>query len=166
MSDIYEEVEEMKGEELKEFTRKYEDDILGGLIAAASYKTNEDDIAEINIVRNKAIVLSFRIHPLSEEEFMECRKKNTEYKKNRQTGVRIAEKVNAARYRAQLIYSATVKEDREKIWNNRNAWDKLSVANGIDLVEVVLKAGEKDAIIDKLEEISGYQSDMETTAKN
>ena len=165
MSEVFE-AEGMNGEELKEFTRKYEDDILGGLIAAASYKTDEDDVAQINIVRNDAIVLSFRIRPMSEEEFMKCRKDNTEYKKNRQTGVRVAEKVNAARYRAQLIYAATVKEDREKIWNNRNAWDKLSVATGIDLVEVVLKAGEKDAIIEKLEEISGYQSDMETTAKN
>lgn len=165
MTEDYE-VEEMEGEELKEFTRKYEDDILGGLIAAASYKTSEDDTAEIQVVRNGAIVLSFRIRPLSEEEFMKCRRDNTEYKKNRQTGVKVADRVNAARYRAQLIFQATVDEDRDKIWCNREAWKKLAVVNGIDLIEVVLKAGEKDAIIDKLEEISGYQNDMETTVKN
>lgn len=165
MSEMYES-EEMKGEELKEFTRKYEDDILGGLIAAASYKTSEEDTAEIQIVRNGDVVLSFRIRPLSEEEFMKCRKDNTDYKRNRQTGVKVAERVDAARYRAQLIFTATVDDDREKIWCNRKAWEKLAVLNGIDLVEVVLKAGEKDMIIDKLEEISGYQNDMETTVKN
>ena len=33
-------------------------------------------------------------------------------------------------------------------------------------IDVVLKSGEKDAIIDKLDEISGYQLSMEETAKN
>ena len=57
-------------------------------------------------------------------------------------------------------------EDREKIWNNREAWTRLSVVNGIDLIDVILKSGEKDAIIDKLDEISGYQLSMEEMAKN
>ena len=78
----------------------------------------------------------------------------------------MAESVEAARYRSQLIYEATVDEDREKIWDNKEAWKKLSVLNGIDLVEVVLKAGEKEAILDKLDEISGYQPSVEEVAKN
>ena len=36
----------------------------------------------------------------------------------------------------------------------------------IDLVEVVLKSGEKDEILAKLDEISGYQPTMEDVAKN
>lgn len=35
-----------------------------------------------------------------------------------------------------------------------------------DLVEVVLKSGEKDEILAKLDEISGYQPTMEDVAKN
>ena len=71
-----------------------------------------------------------------------------------------------ARYRAQLIYEATVEEDRDKIWDNRDAWKNLNVLNGTDLVEVVLKSGEKDEILAKLDEISGYQPTMEDVAKN
>ena len=103
---------------------------------------------------------------MSEEEYLDCKKKNTNYKKNRQLGTRIAESVNAARYRAQLIYEATIEEDREKIWDNRDAWSRLNVLNGVDLIEVVLKAGEKDAILETLDKISGYQPTLEDVAKN
>ena len=61
---------------------------------------------------------------------------------------------------------ATVEEDRDKIWDNRDAWKNLNVLNGTDLVEVVLKSGEKDEILAKLDEISGYQPTMEDVAKN
>jgi hypothetical protein len=161
-----EETVELSEEGKKSMVRKYEDDILGGLIAAASYKTDEEDTAKIEIKRGKAVVLTFRIRPLGEEEYLACKKKNTNYKRNRQLGTKVAESVDAARYRAQLIYEATVDEDREKIWDNREAWNKLSVLNGIDLVEVVLKAGEKDEILNVLDRISGYEPNMEDVAKN
>ena len=44
-------------------------------------------------------------------------------------------------------------EDRAKIWDNKQAWNKLNVFTGLDLIDAVLKAGEKDAIYDKIEEI-------------
>ncbi len=157
---------ELTAEEKKATYRKYEDDILGGLIAAASFKTDEDECAKIEICRGKNVVLSFRIRPMSEEEYLQARKDNTVYKRNKAVGTRVTDHVNTARYRAQLIYDATVEEDREKIWDNRKAWEKLSVVNGIDLIDVVLKSGEKDAVIDKLDEISGYQVSLEETAKN
>lgn len=154
-------------EEVKAATiRKYEDDILGGLLAAAAFETDEEDITPIEIIRGGAVVLTFRIHPLGEEKYLECKKQNTNYKRNRQIGTKVAESVNASRYRAQLIYEATVDEDREKIWDNREAWKKLNVLNGIDLIEVVLKAGEKDAILEALDRISGYQATLEDVAKN
>ena len=96
-------------------------------------------------------MLSFRIRPMGEDEYLKCKKDNTNYKRNKQLGTRVAESVDAARYRAQLIYEATVEEDRDKIWDNR---------------EVVLKSGEKDEILSKLDEISGYQPTMEDVAKN
>lgn len=66
------------------------------------------------------------------------------------------------------IYEGTkaLEEDRDKIWDNRDAWKNLNVLNGTDLVEVVLKSGEKDEILAKLDEISGYQPTMEDVAKN
>lgn len=160
------EVTEVTQEEKNEVIRKYEDDILGGLIAAASYKADDEDMAQIEISRNGIVVLSFKIRPLSEDEYIQCRRNNTVYKKNKNVGTRVADHVNSARYRSELIYLATVDADRDKMWDNRKAWDKLAVLNGIDLIDVVLKAGEKDAVIDKLDEISGYQPTYEETAKN
>lgn len=157
---------EMTEDAKKETIRKYEDDILGGLLAAAGYKTDEEETVPIEIKRNGAVVLKFRIRPMGEDEYLQCKKQNTIYKRNRQMGTKIAESVDAARYRAQLIYEATVEEDREKIWDNRKAWDALAVLNGIDLVEVTLKSGEKDMILTKLDEISGYQPTLEEVAKN
>lgn len=157
---------EMTEDEKKATVRKYENDILGGLMAAAAYKTDAEEAVPIEIKRNGAVVLSFRIRPMGENEYVQCKKDNTNYKRNKQLGTRVAESVDAARYRAQLIYEATVEEDRDKIWDNRDAWKNLNVLNGIDLVEVVLKSGEKDEILAKLDEISGYQPTMEDVAKN
>lgn len=157
---------EMTEDAKKALTRKYEDDILGGLLAAASFKTNDEDTVQIEIKRRDVVLFRFRIRPLSEEEYLECKKRNTNYKKNRQLGTRVAESVNAARYRSELIYEATVEEDREKLWDNHEAWRQLSVLNGIDLIEVVLRAGEKDEILQKLDEISGYKPTLEDVAKN
>lgn len=158
--------EAMNEEAKNSLIRQYEDDILGGLIAAASYKEDDQETAAIQIVRNGKIVLEFHIRPMGEDEYMKCRKDNTTYRKNKQVGTRVAESVDAARYRAQLIYTATVEEDRAKIWDNHKAWDRLACVNGIDLIDVVLKAGEKDMILEKLDELSGYQISLEETAKN
>lgn len=157
---------EMTDEEKKELTRKYEDDILAGLLSAAAYKTDDEEAAEIQIVRNGVTVLKFKIRPLSEEEYLKARKDNTVYRKNKSVGTRVADHIDTGRYRSQLIYDATVDEDREKIWNNKAAWERLSVVTGVDLIDVVLKSGEKNAVLDKLDEISGYQMSLEETAKN
>ena len=160
------EIAEMTEDEKKATIRKYENDILGGLMAAARYKVDAEEAVNIEIKRRGTVVLAFRIRPMGEDEYLRCKKANTNYKRNKQLGTKIAESVDAASSRAQLIYEATVEEDREKIWDNREAWKNLNVLNGIDLVEVVLKSGEKDEILSKLDEISGYQPTMEDAAKN
>ena len=78
---------EMTEAEEKEATREFllqnESDILAGLLKTASYKSDESETHLIEITRNKVVTLRFRIHPLSEEDFIKCRKKHTKYKKNR-----------------------------------------------------------------------------------
>ncbi len=150
----------------KEFYRRNESDILEGLLKAASYKTDESETHPIEIARNGAVALSFRIHPLSEEDFIACRKRHTRYKKNRQAGgVKVADDIDTSAYRSSVIYEATVEEDRKRIWDNREAWSRLDVVSGYQLIEKVLKGGEKDAVYEKVEEISGYGS-AEEVAKN
>lgn len=69
-------------------------------------------------------------------------------------------------YRNALIYEATVKEDRERLWDNHEAWRRLDVINGVELIGRVLKAGEKDAILEYIDKISGYSMMAEDTTKN
>ena len=57
-------------------------------------------------------------------------------------------------------------EDRAKIWDNKNAWKALNVLNGIDLIDRTLLAGEKDAVLELIDKISGYSVTAEETAKN
>ena len=161
---------EMTEAEEKEATREFllqnESDILAGLLKTASYKSDESETHLIEIKRNKVVTLRFRIHPLSEEDFIKCRKKHTKYKKNRQAGgVKVADDIDASAYRSSVIYEATIEEDRKKIWENKEAWQKLDVLSGYQLIEKVLKGGEKDAVYEKIEEISGYGT-IEEVAKN
>ena len=149
-------------EELKEF----EGDIVSALVEASKYRQEETEIYTMRIIRNKQVLLKFRIHPLSEQDYEACRRKNTKYVRNRNVGVKVPESTNAPRFRSQIIFTATVKEDRDKIWNNKDAWEKIGVASGVDMVDAILKAGEKDAIIEQIDKISGYRSSLEEATKN
>jgi len=157
---------ELTEEENKGQLRTYEDDILKGLLAAANYKTEEDNIHPVEIVRNGVVLIKFHIRPLSEEEYQTCKEKNTKYVRNKQLGIKFPEDTNSVRYRSALIYQATIDEDREKIWNNKDAWKELNVLNGIDLIEKTLLAGEKDAVLELVDKISGYTATTEEVAKN
>ena len=157
---------EMTEEQKNEAIRTYEDDILSGLLKAANFRDDPDEIAEIEIARNGVVLFKFHIHPLSEEEFMDARRDCTNYVKSRTTGVKVAESVDGPRYKALAIYRATVDEDRQKMWDNKTLWQKLTVFNGVDALEAVLKGGEKNAVYEKLEEISAYNLDLDEKVKN
>ncbi len=154
-------------EEMQGSARAMEDDLLNNLLAAANYKDDEDESVEIVISRGGKDLFSFRIHPLGEDDFNRCRKRCTKYVKSKtQAGLRIPEEVDTVKYRCMLIYEATIPEDRKKIWDNKALWKAKDLATGIEAVDVLLKAGEKNAICEKLDSISGYEMTEEEVAKN
>jgi hypothetical protein len=157
---------ELTEEENKGQLRTYENDILKGLLAAANYKTEEDNIHPVEIARNGVVLIKFHIRPLSEEEYQTCKEKNTKYVRNKQLGIKFPENTDSVRYRSALIYQATIDEDRAKIWDNKEAWKALNVLNGIDLIDKTLLAGEKDAVLEIVDKISGYSVTTEEVAKN
>ena len=161
-----EEIIEITKEQQNEIIRTYENDILGGLLKAADFRDDPDEIVPIEIVRNNVVLITFHIHPLSEDELLACRKKSTTYVRNKQVGTKVAESVNGAKYRSEAIYLATTDEDRAKIWDNKQVWNKLNVLCGVDVIDAVLKGGEKAAVYEKIEEISGYNEDLDGTVKN
>jgi hypothetical protein len=157
---------EMTEEENKGQLRTYENDILKGLLVAANYKNEKENIHPVEIVRNGVVLFTFHIRPLGEEEYQKCKEKNTKYVRNKQLGIKFPEDTNSVRYRSALIYQATIKEDRAKVWDNKEAWKELNVLTGIDLIEKTLLAGEKDAVLEAIDKISGYTETTEEVAKN
>lgn len=165
--DMEETGQEVTREETLAATRENEDDLLNGLLTASNYKADEDEIVEIIISRGGKDLFSFHIHPLSESDFNRCRKLCTKYAKSKANGgIRVPESVDTVKYRCMLIYEATVPEDRAKIWDNKKLWKAKDLATGTEAVDLLLKAGEKNAICEKLDTISGYELTEEEVAKN
>lgn len=162
-ADPIEELTPSADDEMKE----YDGDILHALLAAANYQTSEDETYTVRVIRGKMIMFKFRIRPLSEEQYDRCREKNTRYVRNKRIGVKVPETTNSVRYRSQLIYEATIPEDRTKVWDNKEMWNTLNVASGIDAIDKILKSGEKDKILEQIDAISGFDNnELEETTKN
>lgn len=157
-------------EEDMELFRAHEEDFIQGLINAAGYHQEEEQ--RIEIIRDKKLLFAFRIRPLSEEEYERCKKKHTKYVRNKRFGMMTPQETDAVKYRASLIYQATVLEDREKLWDNRSVWSAmkgmgLPVMNGLDVIEYSLKAGEKDKVLEAIDNLSGYaETNLEEVIKN
>ena len=122
-------------------------------------------------ILHQRLFFAFNIRPLSSEECEKCRKKHTKYVRNKQTGMKVPEDTNRVKYQSAIIYEATTDEDREKLWDNRRVWDTLNqkkdrILNGLDVIECTLKAGEKDRILEAIDKLSGYDSNLEEVVKN
>lgn len=168
-SEIVTEEIEMREEESRQQMRVFEEDFIQGLIDAAGYSQN--DTQRIEIVRNGKLYFAFSIHPLSEDEYERCKKKWTKYVRNKQFGMKLPEETNSVKYRAALIYTATIKEDQAKLWDNKMIWEALrdkglQILSGLDVIEYCLKAGEKDKILECIDTLSGYENNLEEVAKN
>lgn len=163
--------------EEREFTKEQdanqlrvnEEDFLQGLIDAAGYAAEERQ--RIEIARKGKVLFAFSIRPLSESEYNDCKKKHTKYVRNRSLGIKMPEDTDNVKYRADLIYRATIDEDKEKLWDNKKIWEALrdkdmQIVSPLDVIEYSLKAGEKDEVIDCIDKLSGYSDNLEEVTKN
>lgn len=153
-----------------------EEDFLSGLIEAAGFLEDEEQTAKVEIVRpdgngGKKVLFAFRVRALTEREFNNCKKKHTKYVRNKSLGIKMPEDTDNVRYRSDIIYSATVSEDRKELWDNKEAWEALrskgrQIMNGLDMIDECLKAGEKDRIFDVIEQLSGFDDNIEEVSDN
>ncbi|MFR6509848.1 MAG: hypothetical protein ACLUPF_10835 [Dorea sp.] len=125
---------QMSPEETKANVRMYEDDILGGLNGCSClqdrYGRGRNRSRSSDTRRLSWSSESVRCQRMNTSKI---KKRNTNYKKNKANGLRIAESIDSADYRSELIYEATIEEDRTKIWDRTDAWEKCNVVNGIGL---------------------------------
>lgn len=141
--------------------------LLQQLLTAANFKDDPEQYETISIERKGKELFSFRVRPLEEEELQECRKKATQYGANPQNRTLAVETgVDLVKLRSYKIYLATIEEDRKKIWDNRILQEKIGVLQGIDVIDRLLLAGEKDRVCNIIDENSGFQLSLEEYAKN
>ena len=149
-----------------------ENDILRGLIEAGREKDNENSYEKIQIRRGGVLKFEFRIRPLSGDETNACMDKASEFAPRKKGQPRRRLELDQAKFRSWMVYTATVDEDRKKTWDNKQAQEALGILYGPDMIDAVLLAGEKDAVLDRIDAISGFGDELESgdqiedTAKN
>jgi len=159
--DPYEEAEQKQEEILLN-----ENQLLSGLLEMAKDKDMNAGARKIPIERDGKLLIEFRVRPISEDESQEAWRKATKFTPYKKNEPRKALETNTALNRSYLIYKATVDEDRAKTWDNKQLQDALQVFQGVDVIDRVLRAGEKARVIDVIDEISGFDDDLNEEAKN
>lgn len=164
---------ELTEEQQNEEIRKAEPDLLARLKQAGNFRNDPSQWKEVPVIRENEkgepyVLFSFRVRPLSREEAQQVRNDHMPLIKNRQTGlsVRDAANFNQAEYECDLIFRATVEEDRKKIWSDRSLWNYYNVLSGPMLVSAMLQSGDVYRAIVAINEVSGYDLDTSKIVKN
>lgn len=150
-----------------------QEEMIRGLLAAADFAEDKDMQKLINIKRAGKLFFSFHIRPLSESELLKIRKQSTKMIPNpaNRKLPKVEGELDLGAFRSRKIYAATTAEDKAKLWDNPavkqglNAKDK-SVIETWEIVDKCLLAGEKDAISDEIDNLSGYNTDLMEYSKN
>lgn len=164
------EEKEFDADESKAQVRLHEDDFIKGLLDAADFAVHETK--KIEVVRAGKVFFEFKIRPLTADEINTCRNRASKFVRNKQLGIKMLEDTDTVKYRAMVIYTATVEEDKQKLWDNQKVWEGLekkgkAVVTGYEVVENCLKAGEMARIIDVIDDLSGFDNNnLEEVAKN
>ena len=138
-----------------------ERDILSALLSAG--EVTQEDYEPVSIVRRGKKVMEFKVRPLSDEESQRCWKAATRYGPAQAGRPRTALETNTALYRSHLILAASV----DDIWSSPELLQKYEVLQAVDVIDKVLRVGEKQRVIRKIDEISGFGDNaLAETAKN
>ena len=170
-----EEKKSITGLDLATDRKEAEYDLVKSLLEAAEYKTDEQNITEVEIKRAGKYLFTVHIHPISDPDIRAARKKATQYMPN-PNGKKlppIERDFDNARFGSWVIYMATTEEDQEKIWGNPAVMRKFGLAQPYESIDVLLKVGEKRKLMELVTEISGLDDeddeefiDEEEYAKN
>jgi len=137
--------------------RAIEPALTTALLLDFARETTEGDVETVKFARSKGQFLNFRVHPLTEAEYTDCRERATKYTRNKALGnLRLPEEMDQRKFRSFVIYAATVDEDRRNIWDNKEVQRLVEEPTGAYVIDKLLRAGEKDRAITTIDRISGY----------
>lgn len=150
---------EVKKEELLQNEESILQDIAGVLEAMETVV----EYKEFEVIRDGKKLFSFRVRGLDDSEFEECRKDSTKAVRDPRLGsIAIPREFDSAKFNSLIIYKATHPEDRKKLWDNKELWKKAKdVLTGWQLIDKVLRRGEKEKCLELIETLSGYNFDDE-----
>ena len=134
-----------------------EDSLLRGLLEAGSYKDDEEFRRKIEIRRGNRVLFSFTVRPLDEDEEIACYRKATPKIPN-PAGRHLPKvdgKTDTAAMRSWKIYTATIDEDRRIIWDNPEYKRQKGLITPIEVIDSLLRSGDKDAVLAVIDSISG-----------
>jgi len=143
-----------------------ESDLLAGILELVETKDKAENYHKIQIRRGGVLKLEFRIRPITEDETQVCLRRSNKYAVTKPGQPRKVLDTNNAKFRSLVLYTATVDEDRAKVWDNKTAMETCGVFEGWEMVDKVLLIGEKNRALDKVDEISGFDDGMEEFAGN
>lgn len=155
------------GLENVENKKEAEYDLVAALMEAAGYRNDKELITTVDIKRGEKYLFSVDIHPIGDDEVRAARKKATTYMPNPQNRKlpKIEKEFNGGMFNALIIYAGTTDEDKAKIWGNRAIMDKFGLVEPFESISVLLTAGEKAALSDKVIDISGMDIEDEEVSK-
>jgi hypothetical protein len=142
--------------------------LLDAMLGAAKEREQATEIVEI--AREGKVKFAFRIRPLTEEENEGCDEMATVYKKDRRALAPIPLKTDRAKYRSLVIVKATVAfcekagdnyRDVESMWDNGALRRQLGVESKWEMVDRVMLPGEKEKVMERISELSGFGPDMD-----
>lgn len=143
-------------------------DLVSALLEAASYKTADDSITEVEIKRAGKFLFSVHIHPVSETDVRVARKNSNSYMANPHNKKlpRIVKEENPVMFKSWLIYLATTEEDQKKIWGNPALMKAHGLMEPVESIDILLTAGEKDRLFDVLSEITDMPEEDQNDGEN
>mgnify|MGYP002508859330 CR=1 FL=1 len=97
-----------------------------------------DPYERIQIKRGGKLKFEFRIRPISEEESLACHDHATKFAPRKRGQPKREIETNMSKFRSWLIYTATVDEDRAKLWDNKQAQQAFNVLQGVDVIDGLL----------------------------
>lgn len=147
--------------------KEAEYDLVTALLEAADYRNSDEEILEVEISRRGKFLFTVRIHPLSDSDVKHAQKQAGVYKPNptnKKLGKVKVDQDNA-KLASWLIYLATIEEDQEKIWGNKQLMSKYGLMENWESIDTLLKKGEKDGLLEKVFEISDMNDDEDEEEK-
>lgn len=148
--------------------KEAEYDLVTSLLEAASYKEAEDELREVTIARRGKVLFKVTIHPLSDADVKQAQKKAGVYKPNptnKKLGLVKVDQEND-KLASWLIYLATIEEDQAKIWGNKKVMSQFGLMQPWESIDVLLKKGEKDELLENVFEISDMNDDEDDEDEN